>query len=148
MVYWYQLESQEEESMPESIIKISDAAAIALHSMIILAQHRDKLLSVKTIASNLEISANHLSKVMQRLNKAGYIESIKGYNGGFKLTSDPENITFLEIVELFDGKFKSGSCLLTKKKCQGQCILGDLITSVNSQVQEKFRNTKISDFNK
>lgn len=133
--------------MSESILKISDAASLGLHAMIILAQNKDKLISVKEIAESLNVSANHLSKVMQRLNKAGYIDSVKGYNGGFKLIINPKYLTFLEIYELFDGKLKDTACLLAhNNECKGECILGDLIVSINKQVKEKFQKTKLSDF--
>lgn len=132
--------------MSGSLLKISEAASIALHAMIVLAKSRDKLTSVKDIAAQLDVSANHLSKVMQRLNKAGFIESIKGFNGGFRLSVEPEDVTFLQIYEAFDGKLKTSSCLLSKNECKGNCIFGDLIESVNSQVKTKFENTKLSDF--
>lgn len=130
--------------MSNSILKISEAASMALHAMIILAQS-DKLVSVKEIATKLNISANHLSKVMQRLTKAGFIESIKGFNGGFKLAVKPEKVTFLEIYETFDGKLKDSSCLLSNN-CASNCIFGDLIYSVNKQVRDRFEKTKLSDF--
>lgn len=132
--------------MSGSILKISEAASIALHAMIILVKNQKKLISVKEIASALDISANHLSKVMQRLTKSGLVESIKGYNGGFRLTGQPEEITFLEIYEIFDGKLKPSSCLLSHNECKQDCVFGDLIESVNTQVKEKFENTKLSDF--
>lgn len=132
--------------MSNNLLKISEAASIALHSIIILAQHRDKLVSVKEIANKLDVSANHLSKVMQRLNKAGFINSIKGYNGGFELIREPKDISFLEIYELFDGKISVSNCLLSTRKCNGECILGDLVSSINKQVIEKFKQTKLSDF--
>lgn len=138
--------NKRKKNMAGNILKISDATALGLHAMILLAQNQERLISVKEIATKLDVSANHLSKVMQRLNKAGYIDSIKGFNGGFKLTVAPEEVTFLEIFELFDGKLKSSPCLLPAQKCDGKCILGDLVHSVNKQVKEKFENTKLSDF--
>lgn len=134
--------------MSGSILKISDAASIGLHAMTILSKNQDRLVSVKEMAAELDVSANHLSKVMQRLNKAGLIESIKGYNGGFKLIKDIEDITFLDIYELFDGKLKECNCLLSEKRCKGGCMLGNLISSLNIQVKEKFKTTKLSDFTK
>jgi Rrf2 family protein len=83
---------------------------------------------------------------MQRLCKAGYIESIKGFNGGFKLLVDPEKVPFLEIYELFDGKLSDTCCLISRQNCQNSCIFGSLVSSVNKQVIEKFSKTKISDF--
>ena len=132
--------------MSGSILKISEAASIGLHAMIELAQNQDKLTSVKEISAKLKISANHLSKVMQRLNKAGFIDSIKGFNGGFKLLANPEDVTFLEIYELFDGKLRNTNCLLTGDRCGDKCVFGNLISSINKQVKERFEKTKLSDF--
>lgn len=134
--------------MSGSILKISEAASIALHAMIELAKNEDKLLSVKEIAQRLDVSANHLSKVMQRLNKAGLIESIKGFKGGFRLVEKPKEVTFLQIYEIFDGKLKDTRCLLSHNDCKENCIFGDLLTSVNAQVKDKFQTTKLSDFEK
>jgi Rrf2 family protein len=131
--------------MTNSVLKISEAATIGLHAMIMLAKNQEKLLPLKVIAKALNVSPNHLSKVMQRLNKAGFIESIKGFNGGFKLVVEPEEASFLKIYETFDGKLKCGNCLLTNN-CEKDCIFGDLISSVNKQVKEKFEKTKLSDF--
>lgn len=132
--------------MSNSLLKISEAASIALHALMILAKNPDKLMAVNQIASQLDVSANHLSKVMQRLVKAGLIDSIKGFNGGFKLACDIEKLTFLEVYELFDGKIKDANCLLSGKKCEGDCVLGDLIYSLNNQVRDKFQKTTIADF--
>lgn len=129
-----------------SILKISEAASIALHSMIILTQRQNELVSVKDIAAKLDISANHLSKVLQRLVKAELVVSIKGSKGGFKLAKNPEEINFLEIYEAIDGKFKPSTCLLNKPSCTHSCIMGDLTNSINKQVKEFFKNTKLTDF--
>jgi len=129
-----------------SILKISEAASIALHAMIILAKQQDKLVSVKDIANQLDISGNHLSKVLQRLVKAGLVLSIKGNKGGFKLAKNPETINFLEIYEAIDGKFTHSTCLLNKQACPQDCIMGDLICSINNQVEEFFQKTKLMEF--
>jgi len=129
-----------------NILRISEAASIALHAMIILTQKQDELVSVKDIASQLEISGNHLSKVLQRLVKAGLVVSIKGSKGGFKLAKNPETINFLEIYEAIDGKFKPSTCLLNKASCMHQCIMGGLTNSINKQVEDFFNNTKLTDF--
>lgn len=131
--------------MSNSLLKISEAATIGLHAMIMLAKNHEKMLTLNIIAKALNVSPNHLSKVMQRLNKAGFIESIKGYNGGFKMALNPEEVSFLEIYETFDGKLKCGNCLLTNN-CEKDCIFGDLVSSVNKQVKDKFEQTKLSDF--
>jgi len=129
-----------------NILKISEAASIGLHSMIYLARRKDQLVSVKDIAQEFDISANHLSKVLQRLVKSGLLVSIKGAKGGFKLTRKPEDIKFIEIYEAIDGKFTPSSCLLGKYTCKSsKCIMSDLVVSINQQVKDYFEQTKLSD---
>ncbi len=129
-----------------SVLKISEAASLALHSMILLAQNRDEPVSVKYMSKRLDVSANHLSKVMQRLVKSGLVNSIKGNRGGFKLGISPGKVSLLDIYESIDGKFSPSSCLLDKNKCEHECILGGLVKSVNKQVEEHFKNTKLTSF--
>ena len=129
-----------------NILKISEAASIALHAMIILTKKQNEIVSVKDIASQLEISGNHLSKVLQRLVKAELVVSIKGNKGGFKLAKNHETINFLEIYEAIDGKFKPSTCLLNKPSCTHTCIMGNLMGSINKQVAEFFQKTKLTDF--
>ena len=110
-----------------SILKISEGASIALHAMIIIFQKKGELVSVKNIAKSIDVSGNHLSKILQRLVKVELIESVKGYGGGFKLLKNPKEITFLEIYEAIDGRLKSCDCLLNKETCCKQCIMGDFL---------------------
>ena len=131
----------------KSVLKISDAASIAMHAILILSQNQDSLISVKYIAEKLEVSSNHLSKVMQRLTKTGFVESIKGNKGGFRLIISPEKIKLLDIYEAIDGKLEPKNCLLKKRICDGKgCVLGNLAVSLNKQVKEYFKKTSFGDF--
>lgn len=131
-----------------SILKISEACSLALHSMIVLAERQDRFVSAKEISEVLEVSSNHLSKVLQRLAKAKLVSSVKGLNGGFKLAKPAELVTFLIIYEAVEGKFEPTNCLLGNKVCKKQtgCNMGTLVTSINKQILDYFKNTKLSQF--
>ena len=131
--------------MSDSILKISEASIIALHALMELAKCRDKLLSVKEIAERLNVSANHLSKVLQRLCKVGIVKSIKGFNGGFSLCVEPEDITFMDLYEIFDGKLKDANCLLRRVACKENCIFGTMLASISKEVRKKFKNTTLAE---
>lgn len=133
--------------MNNSILKISDAASIGIHAMLLIANNKGLHTSAKDIAIQLSVSENHLAKILQRLVKAGMITSTRGPKGGFQLTKDSKEITLLEIYEAIDGPLQTSTCILGKKVCiSSSCtILGDLITSINTLVKEKFTNTTLSD---
>lgn len=85
-----------------SMLRISDAAALAFHTMVLLAQSQAKLTSVHDIANTLDASENHLAKVCQRLAKAGLIESVRGPRGGFRLAKPPTDIALIDIYEAIE----------------------------------------------
>jgi len=120
-----------------SILKISEATVLAIHTMFMLGMNRDKLISTREIATSLDVSENHLAKVLQKLVKAGFANSIRGPKGGFELNKDSGSITLLDIYELIEGKIPSGACLLSHPICDNKCVLGDLLTSVNNKVKER-----------
>lgn len=131
----------------QSVLKISEAASIALHAMIYIAIHSDEPASTKEIANSFGVSANHLSKVLQRLVKSGLLESIKGPSGGFVLTKGCNDITFLEIYEAIDGPIKTGCCLFGKNVCNfNSCIMGNFLNQTNTNVKKFFGDKKLSHF--
>lgn len=131
----------------QSVLKISEAASIALHSMIYITLHSEKPSSTKEIAASFGISVNHLSKVLQRLVKSGLLHSVKGPLGGFVLTRNCEDITFLEIYEALDGQIREGCCLFGKAVCtRNECIMGNFLNATNKSVKEFFGNKRLSDF--
>ncbi|MFA6988619.1 MAG: Rrf2 family transcriptional regulator [Candidatus Gastranaerophilaceae bacterium] len=131
----------------QSVLKISEAAAIALHSMIYIALHSEKSCSSKEIAKSFEISEHHLSKVLKKLVNAELLESIKGPHGGFILGKNCDEITFLEIYEAIDGPIKEGCCLFGKHVCsRAKCIMGNFLNNTNKSVKEFFGAKKLSDF--
>jgi len=130
-----------------SILNLSEATLLALHSMAIIAKEGEKLVNTKHIAQLINASGNHLAKILQRLNRAGLIKSIRGPRGGFMLSKDSGKISLLEIFESIEGKFKPKKCLMNCDKCPFKnCILGTFHTDVNKRFVDYFGTTYLSDF--
>ena len=126
-------------------LKFSDAAAIAMHTMAMLAYKTNELVCTHEIAKTFNISEAHLSKVLQRLSKTGWIRPVRGPKGGFKLTTAPEKISLLNIYELFDGKMSVEQCLLNSYICGGKnCLLGKLLFQMNEQVKKYLEETTLN----
>ncbi len=129
------------------MFKVSEATAIALHSVIYIAGKGDGISSLKEISQKFSVSDNHLSKVLQRLVKEGIISSSKGPKGGFTIVPEYKNITFLEIYEIIEGKFKVNNCLFTSNSNNcSNCIMGDILSKINNDFVDYMKNHKISDF--
>ncbi|MBD3174227.1 MAG: Rrf2 family transcriptional regulator [Armatimonadia bacterium] len=133
------------ESHMESILRISDAAAIGLHAMTCLAEAgSDEPISALKIAGDLQVSEAHLSKVLQRLGRRGLVVSKRGPGGGFVLGKPAAEITLAEIYEAIEGPLPQGECLLGRSECAlGSCVLGGLLQEVQSQVSDYFARTTL-----
>ena len=64
------------------IFSLSEAASIAIHSMVLIARS-DKMMNVVKIAERTGSSKHHVAKVLQRLVKEDYLSSVRGPHGGF-----------------------------------------------------------------
>lgn len=127
------------------LLKISEASVLALHAMIYIAVKNEDMATNSEIAEFLNASENHLSKVLQRLTKAGLVKSIRGPKGGFVLGRDSSEITVREIYELFEGAMDTGDCLMRTPVCGNNCVFGDLLTRVNAMVTEFMTATTLGD---
>lgn len=125
-------------------LSISEAASLALHAMALLASQNRRNLSAREMAAALRVSSHHLSKVMQRLARAGLVDSVRGPHGGFKLARRPASITLLQIYEAIEGALPAKQdCLLHKPACHGQCILGGLMNRMSSEVRDYLARTTL-----
>ncbi len=67
-----------------------------------LARFPEKQVSALGIATKYAISANHLTKVLRILARAGHIESMRGVKGGYRFCGNAKRITLYDIIQLFE----------------------------------------------
>jgi len=75
----------------------------------------------KIIAEEMQIPANFLSKILNRLVHAGLIRSIRGRNGGFVIDRPTSEVNVREIIDLFMHLDDHKDCFLNINKCDGTC---------------------------
>ncbi|BDU77356.1 RrF2 family transcriptional regulator [Mesoterricola sediminis] len=61
-----------------------------------------------------------LAKVLQALQKAGVVDSLRGRNGGFRLRVAPTGLPLAAIVDALDGTGWRHACLLGVGTCTGR----------------------------
>lgn len=93
-------------------MKISSKGRYALRLMLDIAQHDNGTpVRIKDISSRQEISDKYLEQIISILNKAGYVRSIRGPQGGYLLTHKPEEYTVGMILRLTEGSLAPVACL-------------------------------------
>jgi Rrf2 family protein len=131
----------------EGSLRISEAASLAMHAMAYIASRNGSgPVPVSEVSSSLSVSEAHLGKVLQRLVKHGFLTSRRGPRGGYEMGRKASEVRLLDVYEAVDGPLRQAGCLLEHRACAGsECILGDLVRSVNEQVRVHLTGTRISD---
>ncbi|MFA9465393.1 MAG: Rrf2 family transcriptional regulator [Velocimicrobium sp.] len=103
-------------------MKISTKGRYALRLMLDLALHNNgEFIRIKAIAARQEISEKYLEQIISYLNRAGYVKSARGVQGGYKLAKSPEEYTVGMILRLTEGSLSPVACLEDEKNtCERQ----------------------------
>lgn len=93
-------------------MKISTKGRYATRVMLDLALHdTGECIKVKDIAARQGISEKYLEQIISILNKAGYVKSVRGAQGGYHLAKAPEEYTVGMILRLTEGSLAPVTCL-------------------------------------
>ena len=93
-------------------MKISTKGRYALRLMLDLAMNdKEEPVRVREIASRQEISDKYLEQIVSVLAKAGYVKSIRGPQGGYRLVKPPQEYTVGSILRLTEGSLSPVACL-------------------------------------
>lgn len=74
----------------------------ALRVMIYLGLRPERLATVKEVSRRYDISQNHMMKIVQKLGQHGFIETVRGRNGGFRLGQPPQSLNVGTIVRAME----------------------------------------------
>ena len=99
------------------MLKLTKKADYALISLRHIAVSPRGTSSAKEIAESYNIPPALLAKVLQTLTKSGFLKSVAGTNGGYKLTRGPGFITALEVIRAIDGPVVLTSCFTSHEPC-------------------------------
>ena len=93
-------------------MKISTRGRYALRLMLDLAlADPEEYCSVKSIAARQQISEKYMEQIISQLVKAGFMRSVRGAQGGYRLAYAPEKYTAGQILRLTEGSLAPVTCL-------------------------------------
>ena len=95
-------------------MKITTKGRYAIHILYDLAVNgTEHPVSVKEMATRQEISVKYTEQIISILNKAGYVSSSRGFQGGYRLTKPLDEYVIGDILRLTEGSLAPVECLAT-----------------------------------
>lgn len=92
-------------------MKISTKGRYAVRMMLEFALHPDECTNISQVAKRQQLSIKYLEQIVTVLCRAGYVKSMRGAQGGYRLTKAPEEYTVGDILRLTEGSLAPVACL-------------------------------------
>lgn len=93
-------------------MKLSTRGRYALRLMLDLAlQPEGSCTSLRAVSRRQEISLKYLEQIVTPLSRIGYVRSVRGAQGGYRLTLSPKDYTVGMILRTIEGSLAPIACL-------------------------------------
>ena len=102
---------------------VSTKAQYGLRALVEIGLRAPRAVPMKEVAEAQGISQHYLEQIAAQLSNAGFISSVRGAKGGYRLARHPEKVTALEVVEALEGSLAPVSCLEDPESCDKVCLL-------------------------
>lgn len=95
-------------------MRLTNYSDYALRSLIYLAVKPEPhlLANISDIANSYNISRSHLTKIIHQLGQLGYIDSVRGKNGGIRLARAPKDINLGVLIKQIEPDFDLVECFI------------------------------------
>ncbi|RTL43883.1 MAG: Rrf2 family transcriptional regulator [Burkholderiales bacterium] len=103
----------------------------ALRLLLVLAGDPARRVTIDTFAADFGISTAHLMKVSVVLGRTGWVETVRGRNGGLQLAADPTTLRLGQMVRHLEADFAIVECFTETGNCllAGACGLETAMAS-------------------
>lgn len=96
---------------------ISQKSQYAVRAVFELAKRRGAgATKIGEIAEAQAIPPRFLENILNQLKGGGFVESVRGKDGGYRLVREPSNLTVGEILRFVEGPFSPVECNAGSKK--------------------------------
>jgi len=88
-----------------------------------------------------------MAKILKDLSVRGLVKAQKGANGGYKLSIQPEDISFKEVIEAIEGPIEINECVPDASLCSRvmDCEMYNVWNKAYKAFAEVLEKTKMSD---
>lgn len=135
------------------MLSLTRRTEYALIAVCHLARESDpeRVVSTRDIADSHSVPLPLLMNVLKQLNREGYVTSVRGARGGYKLAQRAADISLANLVEAVEGPVKFVRCVSDEHeegRCcdlSGNCSIREPVRKVHAQLQRFLSEISIAD---
>jgi len=108
----------------------------------------EELVTINEISEHFDILKNHLTKVVSHLSQKGFIETIRGKNGGLRLAKSPDKIKLGDVVASMEMNLDIVDCSKTACPLNNNCELKSILNEAKLSFFKTLNKYSLAGLNK
>ncbi|MHB9029201.1 MAG: RrF2 family transcriptional regulator [Candidatus Latescibacterota bacterium] len=133
------------------MLKLSNRGLYGIKALYELARrHGENPIAIREISERHGLPVPFLEQVLNRLKRAGIVESRRGTNGGYVLSRTPAEITLGDAVRALEGPIALCDCLQHEEESAGPkravgCVTSEIYRRLGREVERAFDSITLQD---
>ncbi|MBN1555782.1 MAG: Rrf2 family transcriptional regulator [Phycisphaerae bacterium] len=111
------------------------------------------LASAREIAEEYTIPLALLMNILKELAAGGYVQSVRGARGGYRIARPAASVNFVELMEILEGPMKLAECIRgevdddahSKCKLMPKCPIADPVHRVHRKIRDFLSDLTLAD---
>jgi len=126
------------------ISRLTDYGTLIL---VFLASQERHLCSASEVAAGTHVAQPTVQKLLKLLAKTGFVDSVRGADGGYRLACDPGSITAAQILDALEGPVAITECSADDGDCalESHCQVGSAWQKINAAIRLALSDVTLAD---
>jgi Rrf2 family transcriptional regulator, cysteine metabolism repressor len=126
---------------------VSTKAQYGMRALVEVALAGERPLSLKAVADRQGLPQQYLEQIFAVLRRGGFVESVRGAHGGYRVARPIDQVIVLEVVEALEGPIAPVVCLHDEGACDrvGHCTTEPLWREVDGAVRRVLASFTLAD---
>ena len=128
-------------------LELTQRSDLAIQALDVIARSQDEMVRAPEIAPALNISTHYLGTIMGSLVRAGWVHSMTGPTGGYRLAPLLCEGSMLDLIESMEGRIDPEACLHSdgNRPVERLCTLHEPWTRARDALLTELATTRLSD---
>lgn len=126
---------------------VSTKAQYGLRALIEIGRQGGDAVPLKDVSERQGLSQHYLEQIASNLRRSGFIRSIRGAHGGYRLARPADQINAYDVVTALEGSIAPVQCVEDDHTCDSQNVCGtqDLWFRVDAALRDVLGGTTLAD---
>lgn len=130
-------------------MKLQITTDYAIRVIFFMAQQDGEVSTAETTAKVMGITHSYFNKIAWKIKMAGFLESVQGPGGGYRIAKHAMDTTLYDIIKVMEGDIRINRCLdgdgFCSRNATPTCPIHKTFEDIQNQIIDTLKSVSIRD---